>query len=139
MNVLGPARNGNIDKMNLLAVASVQGHPQADLLQALHAHVVSHGWLDNSWKRTLHYLLTHREVYLGLINLDITGFADQTTQKWLEGFPQLIQYYDKYITLLSKISVIRHPLEVQSFTSCRGFTTQPNLTCTGGSINNSLT
>ena len=48
--------------MNLLVVASVQGHPQGDILEAIHAHVVSHGWLDNDWKRTLHYLLTHREV-----------------------------------------------------------------------------
>ena len=76
LDVLGPAKNEHVDKMNLLAVASVQGLPQGDILQAIHAHVVSHGWLDNSWKRTLHYLLTHREVYSKLINRDFTGFAD---------------------------------------------------------------
>jgi hypothetical protein len=63
--------------MNLLAVASVQGHPQGEILQAIHTHVVSHGWLDNDWQQTLHYLLTHREVQLKLIDGDVTDFADQ--------------------------------------------------------------
>ena len=68
MELPGPARNEHIDKRNLLVVASVHGRPQGDILQAIHDHVVSHGWLDSDWQQTLRYLLTHREVTMVLIN-----------------------------------------------------------------------
>jgi hypothetical protein len=37
----GPAQDEEIDKRNLLAVASVHGHAQGENLQAFHSHIIS--------------------------------------------------------------------------------------------------
>jgi hypothetical protein len=37
----GPAQDQQVDERNLLAVASVHGRPQGDILQAFHIHFLS--------------------------------------------------------------------------------------------------
>jgi hypothetical protein len=37
----GPVQNQDIDERNLLATASVHGHPQGEILQVFHRHVIS--------------------------------------------------------------------------------------------------
>jgi hypothetical protein len=63
----GPAGDRYVDEKNLSIVASVHGHPQGEVLQAIHNHVVSYPWsqsLGSPWFQRLYYLLTHKEVQL---------------------------------------------------------------------------
>lgn len=69
--------------MNLLAVASVHGHPNGEILQAIHNHVVSYPYpiiFDSEWYERLRRLLTRKQVNLILVNDDIPGFPDYHTE-----------------------------------------------------------
>ena len=64
---LGPVGIQHFDEMNVLAVASVHGQPQGEILEAIHNHIISHPnplVLDSKFYRRLCYILTHEEVQL---------------------------------------------------------------------------
>jgi hypothetical protein len=66
--LVGPSGNPHIDEMNLLAVASVHGRPQGEILQAIHNWVIPFGLsIPNWWYYTFSNLLTHDLVQLELI------------------------------------------------------------------------
>jgi hypothetical protein len=50
--------------MHLLAVASVHGRPQGEILQAIHNWVISRGLLPDWWYQIFYSLLTREEVQL---------------------------------------------------------------------------
>jgi len=81
----GPAQNQEIDKTNLLAVASVHGQPQGEILQAIHSH-------GPQWAEYFRYALTRN----GLLK---------------EDYLILTRHYNN-VTLLSKVSVVKKPQEV---------------------------
>ena len=82
-DAFGPAGSQHGDEMNLLAVASVHGHPNGEILQAIHNHVVSYPYpiiFDSEWYERLRRLLTRKQVNLILVNDDIPGFPDYHTE-----------------------------------------------------------
>ena len=48
--------------MHLLAVASVHGHPQGEILQTIHTCVVPREYLTDDWYKKVCFLLTCEEV-----------------------------------------------------------------------------
>jgi hypothetical protein len=71
--------------MHLLAVASVHGRPQGEILEAIHSRVISLGLLPNWWYKDICSLLTREKVQLefivkpSLVSLTVnTGMAPGT-------------------------------------------------------------
>ena len=66
--LVGPAGIPRIDETHLLAVASVHGRPQGEILQVIHSYVVSNDWMSAQWYQDVCFLLTRRRVRLELIH-----------------------------------------------------------------------
>ena len=76
----GPAQDQEIDEMNLLAVASVHGHPQGEILQAFHTCFKALGrwFVAESW---FNDVLTHNVGFVNCPTLDFTDCKYRDGQK----------------------------------------------------------
>ena len=61
MKIVGPG-TPSIDEMHLLAVASVHGRPQGEIIQTIHAWVVPRRQLNDEWYKEVCFLLTREKV-----------------------------------------------------------------------------
>jgi len=87
--LVGPSGNPYVDEMNLLAVASVHGRPQGEILQAIHRCVISFDLLFDEWYPFFCACLTREK-------------------EWLKAhFSILVRQYDDYVALLAKVSVVQ--------------------------------